>query len=195
MTDNPSEQHWKLCDRFLEIRSHWFTLFGEHLEDSQGQRLEYWRIEKADSVIILPIHNHRIILPPPSYRPGVSQMTLDFPGGRVPEGQTPQEAVPKILQRELGIEVSDIAQLTPLNSQGWAVNSSFSNQKLFGFVAHLRDDINLLPEFVANTYPTTSEGVQDLLKELICLQCRVILLEWWNRALTLRQRILGKDGK
>lgn len=195
MTDNPSKQEWKLCDRFLEIRSRWFILLGEHLEDSQGQQLEYWRIEKADSVIILPIHNHQIILPPPSYRPGVNQMTLDFPGGRVPEGQTPQETIPTILYRELGIEVTDVAQLTPLNSQGWVVNSSFSNQKLYGFVANLRDDINLLPEFVANTYPTTSEGVQDLLKELICLQCRVILLEWWNRALTLGQRILGKDGK
>ncbi|MGA9381114.1 MAG: NUDIX domain-containing protein [Phormidium sp.] len=183
-----SGQEWKLRDRFLEIRSRWFTLFGEHLEDSQGQQLEYWRIEKADSVIILPIHNHQIILPPPSYRPGVSQMTLDFPGGRVPEGQTPQEAIPKILRRELGIEVTDIAQLTPLNSQGWAVNSSFSNQKLYGFVANLRDDINLLPEFVTNTYPTTSSGVQNLLKELICLQCRVILLEWWNGALSDRSR-------
>jgi len=109
-----SEQHWKLRDRFLEIRSRWVTLFGEHLEDSQGQQLEYWRIEKSDSVIILPIHNDRIILPPPSYRPGVSQITLDFPGGRVPEKQTPQELVPKILQRELGVQVTDIAQLTPL---------------------------------------------------------------------------------
>ena len=183
-----SEQEWKLRDRFLEIHSRWFTLLGEHLEDSQGQQLEYWRIEKADSVIILPIHNHQILLPPPSYRPGVSQMTLDFPGGRVPEGQTPQEAIPKILKRELGIEVTDIPQLMPLNSQGWAVNSSFSNQKLYGFVANLRDDLNLLPEFVTNTYPTTSEGVKDLLKELICLQCRVILLEWWNGALRDRSR-------
>lgn len=173
-----SAQAWQVHDRFLELHSRWMTLIGEHLQDDQGQRLEYWRIEKADSVIILPIQGDRLLLPSASYRPGIGQVTLDFPGGRVPEGQTPEEAAIATLKRELGTDPTAIIQLTPLNRQGWAVNSSFSNQKLYGFVAQIRDSLDL--PLVASTYPVSSIGVQYLLKELSCLQCRAVLLEWMS---------------
>lgn len=42
------EQAWTMQDCFLELHSHWLTLMGEHLQDHQGNVLEYWRIEKAD---------------------------------------------------------------------------------------------------------------------------------------------------
>ena len=111
MNYKDTKKRWKTVDRFLEIRSHWFTLVGEYLQDEREQILEYWRIEKADSALVLPIQNQQIILPPPTYRPGVGKLTLDFPGGRIPEGKTPED--------------------------------------------------------------------DELLKALICLQCRSLLLEWW----------------
>ncbi len=177
MTEH-SEQSWQTRDRFLELHSRWMTLLGEHLQDDRGEILEYWRIEKADSVVILPIQGKLILLPSPSFRPGIGKVTLDFPGGRVAEGQTPKQAAIATLQRELDIEATSITQLVPLNVQGWAVNSSFSNQKLYGFVAHINPK-KPIPEAVAVTYPATSVGVQDLLHNLICLQCRAVLLEWW----------------
>ena len=118
---------WKVHDRFLELRSRLMTLIGEHLQDDRGQLLEYWRVEKADSVIVVPIQNSQILLPAPSYRPGLGQMTLDFPGGRVCEGQSYHEAALMALKRELGIEATEVARLAPLNTEGWAVNSSFCN--------------------------------------------------------------------
>ncbi|MBD2465480.1 NUDIX domain-containing protein [Oscillatoria sp. FACHB-1407] len=175
------EQAWQVRDRFLELHSRWMTLVGEHLQDQQGEVLEYWRIEKADSAIVLPIQNDQFLLPPPSYRPGVGQVTLDFPGGRVPETQTPEQAAIAILKRELGIEATSVTQLLPLNNEGWAVNSSFSNQNLYGFVAHL-DNVENTKQYSEQgviTYPVTSSGVQDLLQRLTCLQCRAVLLEWW----------------
>lgn len=182
MTD-PSEPHWQTLDRFLQLHSRWMTLIGEHLQDSQGQILEYWRIEKADSVIVLPIQGDRMLLPTPIYRPGIGQVTLDFPGGRVADGQSPEQAAVATLQRELGIAAADIIQLDSLNPSGWAVNSSFSNQKLYGFIA----DINpSLAEMTAITHPATFTGIQDLLAELTCLQCRSVLLEWWLRQRPLR---------
>lgn len=173
-----AQQTWKVQDRFLEINSRWLNLIGEHLQDDRGEVLEYWRIEKADSVIVLPIQGDRILIPKPSYRAGIGQITLDFSGGRVPAGESPQLAAIATLKRELGIEASAIAQLIPLNTEGWAVNSSFSNQKLFGFVAHIEPKVKLSPELVTVTYPATSDGVKDLLKEITCLQCRAVLLEW-----------------
>jgi hypothetical protein len=170
---------WQTQDRFLELHCQWLTVIGEYLQDETGQILEYWRVEKADSVIILPIQNQQLILPPPNYRPGLGEKTLDFPGGRVPKGEQAVATVPKILQRELGITPETIFQLIPLNSQGWAINSSFSNQKLFGFVVELQPTVQIPSNFVGAMYPINHDGITSLLKTMICLQCRAVLLEWW----------------
>lgn len=69
-------------------------------------------------------------------------------------------------------------QLSPLNPEGWAINSSFSNQTLYGFVAHI-SNIKQLSELVSAVYPVDSLGIQELLQKLTCLQCRSVLLEWW----------------
>jgi len=174
-----ANQPWQTCDSFLELHSRWMTLIGEHLQDPQGEILEYWRIEKADSVIVLPILGNCILLPSPSYRPGIGQVTLDFPGGRVLEEQTPEQAAIATLQRELGIVATVTTELMPLNAQGWAVNSSFSNQKLYGFVAQMPENTTLQPELIAGTYLSNAAGVHQLLQEITCLQCRAVLLEWW----------------
>jgi len=68
--------------------------------------------------------------------------------------------------------------LDELNVEDWAVNSSFSNQKLYGFVAHIQGSSDLLSNTVAETYPVSSVGVHQLLQDLNCLQCRAVLLEW-----------------
>ncbi len=163
---------------FVEIRSPWLTLIGEHLQDNQGQIIDYWRVEKADSVIILTIQSEQLLLPIPTHRPGLGKKTLDFPGGRVLSGQTPAAAVPKILERELGIIEAAITNLAPLNSTGWAINSSFSNQKLYGFVAKIDPTVSISNELLGAVYPTTKSGVRNLLEDLTCLQCRALLLEW-----------------
>lgn len=186
---------WTVRDRFLELRSQWMTLIGEHLQTPQGQDLEYWRIQKADSVVVLPIQQSatqldadgadpsaqtedRLLLPQPSYRPGVGQITLDFPGGRITDGQSPSEAALVTLQRELGIAPTAITALAPLNTLGWAINSSFSNQHLYGFVAYIQAD-SRQPAPLGISYPANSEGIHQLLQALTCLQCRAVLLEWW----------------
>jgi hypothetical protein len=180
----PPDAHppWQVQDRFLELHSRWMTLIGEHWLDAQGQQLEYWRIEKADSIIVLPIQpdhlgQSHILLPPASFRPGVGQVTLDFPGGRRLAEQTPEEAAIAILHRELGVEATAIAQLTPLNPDGWAINSSFSNQKLYGFIAYLEGGTSEPPELTVIAYPATTTVVRQLLDKLTCLQCRAVLLE------------------
>ncbi len=173
-----NKNSWENQNSFVEIRSPWLTLIGEHLQDNQGQIIDYWRVEKADSVIILTIQSEQLLLPIATYRPGLGKKTLDFPGGRVPSGQTPVAAVPKILQRELGITEGAIIHLSPLNTTGWAINSSFSNQKLYGFVAKIDSTVSISNELLGAVYPTTKSGIHNLLEDLTCLQCRALLLEW-----------------
>ncbi len=172
---------WKTLDRFVEINSHWVKLIAEHLETTEGQTVEYWRVERADSVVILTIQADKLLFPLPMYRPGVASATLDFPGGRLLAGSTPAAAVPAIIKKELGVTESAIASIEPLNAIGWAINSSFSNQKLYGFVAQLHPTATVNPELIGAAYPTNPEGIHDLLKKLTCLQCRALLLEWQNQ--------------
>jgi hypothetical protein len=182
---NLEGNRWETLDRFVEIRSKWLTLIGEHLLDNRGQKLDYWRVERVDTIVVLPILDEHLILPIPSYRPGLKELTLDFPGGRVPEGRNPIDVVPETLQRELDIATEAITKITPINTEGWAVNSSFSNQKLYGFVVNFHANTTVPQEQVGATYPITKEGISSLLKDLTCLQCRALLLEW------LRQSILS----
>ena len=115
------------------------------------------------------------------YRPGIGEITLDFPGGRVPAGEIAAAAVGGIIKKELGVTEDAIDRMEPINAIGWAINSSFSNQKLYGFVAKLHPTAAVNPEVIGARYPITPQGLSELLKKLTCLQCRSLLLEWQNQ--------------
>lgn len=175
----PEDPVWPVRDRFLELRSPWCTLIGEHLTDHHGHPLDYWRVERAHSVVVLPIQHQNFLLPPPSYRPGIGAATLDFPGGRLPPEQTPTAAAIAILQRELGLASSDILHLACLNPEGWPINSSFSNQRLYGMVAHIAPTATIAPAYLGQQIAHTPTGLNTLLSAIACLQCRALLLNWW----------------
>lgn len=191
---------WETISQFVTVESPWLRLVGEKLLDNHGQLIDYWRVEKDASAVILTLHRGQLVLPKPQYRPGIQRCTLDFCGGRVPndENKTPVlGVVPSILKRELGVALNDIKSIVSLNSNnnchngsensgdGWPIDSSFSNQVLFGFVATIRDEVELdstLLDEVSYRYPTTADdGTKDatgLLSLITCLQCRAVLLTW-----------------
>ncbi|HEY9704192.1 MAG TPA: NUDIX hydrolase [Allocoleopsis sp.] len=181
---NNSNKNWQLINSLVEISSPWLKLIAERYQDDQQKIIDYWRVEKEHSVIIIVIHQQQLLLPVPIYRPGVNTITLDFAGGRLPSDRSPLAIVPTILQRELGIDHTDIISLIPINSEGWNINSSFSNQQLYGFVANLADQTIIDQSKIGAIYPINDQSIQLLLKQLTCLQCRSLLLEWYfNRSI------------
>jgi hypothetical protein len=91
------------------------------------------------------------------------------------------DVVISILRRELGVASNNVQSIQMLNQQnGWPINSSFSNQELYGFVATLQEDCQLDPSRLHRiSYVADDRGqVRTLLTELSCLQCRAVLLEW-----------------
>jgi len=167
---------WQVRDRFLDLKTRWLTLIGENLETDQGEVLEYWRVEKPHSVIVLPLLENAVVLPNPMYRPGIGQATLDLPGGRLPPDQTVDAAAQQILRRELALPEGAIDQLTQLTPDGWPINSAFSNQRLYGLVAQL--DASQPPQVPYLSFGTDQSGLQSLLNQLLCLQCRAVVREW-----------------
>ncbi len=175
------DTHWNLIEEFVRIGSKWVTLIGEKWRCDKGNVLEYWRVEKVDSVIVLPLLADHIICPSRVFRPGVGRPTLDFPGGRLPKGIPPDEIVPDLLEKELNIPRSAISKIQQINDIPLLVNSSFSNQRLWGYTAVLDQD-SIIPEFDSQFRFTTDEsGLHQLLMLMECLQCRGLLLEWMRK--------------
>jgi ADP-ribose pyrophosphatase YjhB (NUDIX family) len=172
----------RLLSRLVEIRSPWLTVVAERLEEAPGHELDYWRVEKADSVVVVTLLGDQIVLPPRTYRPGVSRLTLDLPGGRLRPGEAVVDAAARTVLRELGLsDASALKSVDQLNGTGWDVDSSTSSQRLFGAVAVLAGHAQLPSEHVGASYPATDAGLAALLSDLSCLQCREVLREWRAR--------------
>jgi hypothetical protein len=169
--------YWQVINQFVKIESPWLTLIGEKVKDNQGKILDYWRVEKADSLIIITEYQKQLIFPKLTYRVGIAKVTLDFAGGRVNAETTLENNALSILKKELNLEKKDLQVLTQINREGWAINSAFNNQKLWGFYAKIKPETNLNADFIGATYSLTKENLKCLLKDLTCLQCRTILLE------------------
>ena len=189
--DDGDETKWTTLGEIARISTPWMTLLGENLLDSDtGRELEHWRVERDDSAIILTVHRGALVFPRPMHRPGVGGCTLDFPGGRIPSScgtssTARLDVARNIVRRELCIPQpedashSAIVSIDPINLVGWPVNSSFNNQRLFGFHAILSDDALNLHDDRILRYETSASDIDMLLSEdLACLQCRSVLLEW-----------------
>jgi hypothetical protein len=174
----------EFISQFVEIKSPWVTLIGEKIKDSQGEILDYWRVEKDDSLIIIIQHKNQLIFPKLVLREGIKKVTLDFVGGRVNARETLENNALWILKKELNISPENVKYLIPINREGWIINSSFSNQLLWGFYGLIDDDVNLDRDFIGVTYNLTQKDLANLLNNLTCLQCRSILLE------SIRQKII-----
>ncbi len=174
---------WKRLNETVRITSDWLTLVGERWRCDKGRELDYWRVEKVDSVIVLPMQSGHAYCVTPAYRPGVGRETLDFPGGRLSPDCAPMEMVSPLLERELGVSPEAIRRVDPINHMKWNVNSSFSNQGLWGFVAEIDANFAIQDSFVGARVKADSGGLAALLERLDCLQCRAVLLEWQRVAL------------
>lgn len=174
---------WRLISQFVEINSPWLRMVGEKYEDDKGNLIDYWRVEKEDSLIVVTRYQNLLVFPPPSFRVGINQITLDFPGGRVNKEKTLEENAYLILKRELNLDKENVKKLTPINENPWYVNSSFNNQKLWGFYGEINPQISLESLLVGATYSLQPSDLDLLWQRLNCLQCRALLLECFNKKL------------
>jgi NUDIX domain. len=182
---NLAPTKWIKMGDIARIESPWISLIAERLKDPERDNvMDYWRIERADSAIIIVVQGNKLIFPKHQFRPGIGRLTLDFPGGRIKNGQKPIEAVKGILEKELGVTESDfdengIVKLTDEN--GLYVDSSVSSQKLHGFVVTLNIDAKIdKNKIYSRDYMLDNANDMDVLlkKDLLCLQCRSLLMEW-----------------
>jgi hypothetical protein len=165
---------WKVIHRILKLQSPWVTVYADKIEDDTGKELEYWHYDRADSVIVIVIQDGKFLLPAKVYRVGIDEIMLDFAGGRIGDGQTPEEAAIGIMQKELGVPADLPMKFKRLTTKPLAVDSSFSSQRLYGLVVEIPADVPVADGVL--TFPYDSPRL--LRKELYCVQCRLVLDEY-----------------
>ena len=169
---------WKLQSRLVEVRNQWANLIGERWLDAEEHEIDYWRVENADSLIVMIVSGDELVLPVPVFRPGVGRATLDFCGGRLVDTADIVGEANRIVARELGLDVPDpFGSLQLVNPSGWETNSSLESQRVFGVVAKLRAGLSLDSSKVGAIFPCNESGIAGLLDQMTCLQCRGVLAE------------------
>jgi hypothetical protein len=164
---------WKLIHRTLQLKSKWVTVYADKLIDDKGQELEYWHYDRPDSVVAIVIHRGSFLLPLPQYRVGVDLVMLDFAGSRIDNKKSPKENALTVVSRELDIQSDEISSVSLIKGSPFAVDSSFSSQKLWGFIVYINDNAHI-PSMVKRY---VKKDVQKLRKDLRCGQCRLLLDE------------------
>jgi len=175
-----ADNNWKKIKLISEIKSKWLTILVEQYLDDQKKQLEYWRVQKPDVILIVVIHNNHLILPKPSYRPGIQKSSLDLCGGRrsSPNSQLLEDAQ-SIVKRELQIEKwYQPKTIQPINHRSYNLDSSFSNVKTHLFFMELASE-QIIPQQLENElYDNNLIGINKLLAKIDCLQCRLCLQEY-----------------
>jgi len=171
---------WNKIDEIVHIHSKWLDLYCETWDVSSGEIYEYWRVEKADSIIVVSMYKEQFILPKPMFRPGIGGSTLDFPGGRVVESSEKglKERARHILVNELSVNEDYISRIEVLDGVGKYINSSFNNQRVFVVYAEI-DEISKEDEYVLYE----KGEVDQLLEELNCMQCSYALMRFIKLAI------------
>lgn len=165
---------WQVIDEFIKIKNRWIEFYGENCIDEENNKLEYYRVKRADSIIIIPIINDKLLLPKKYYRHGINEITLDFPGGRWEKGVLFVDCVENIIRKELLLENRYIKKIERLNENGWYSDSSFSSQKVFGAVVY----IDAPDKNFSESVDVNGNSIGSILKELDCMQCRTVFNEW-----------------
>lgn len=167
---------WNKIKEIFHVKSKWLSLFCEEWKTDEGELLEYWRIEKADSLIVIPQFDNQFVLPQPIFRPGVNKATLDFPGGRLEGNSDPKTLIERarnILCDELRITDNQIKDIKLIDRTGKIINSSFNSQKLF-IVSTKLQNLSLITKKRLIFFKQEDSGI--LLEELECMQCSYALM-------------------
>ncbi len=168
---------YKIINKFFCFKSKWVEFIGERCEDEKKDLLEYYRVVRCDSLIVLPIVGNKLLFPQKYYRHGISNITLDFPGGRIEDLKKIKNTAKKILKKELSIHSKDIQNIQIINNEGLYVDSSFSTQQVYTCIAYL-DEKNFKFNKI-KCIEINKDNIISLYNIMKCIQCKNSLMEFY----------------
>lgn len=109
----------------------WHRVLHEVVELPDGRVIDYYRSERPDGAMVLPITPDGEVLFVRQYKHGAGRILLELPGGLINAGEDPADAAVRELREETGFSTE--RTLEPL---GWVMaDATKSCERLFSFVA------------------------------------------------------------
>ena len=165
---------WRHIGERLRLKSRWVTVVCDQWQVADGV-IDYWRVERPNSVVVVPWTQSGVYVLAPNYRPGIASSTTDFPGGRWEE-RSSEDAAYGILKREVGLSPGDLQDLRPVG-RARNVDSSFSSQQLMVYSVKLiaplsTGQLSLIPIRHFTDFQKARASID-------CLQCSSALTDWY----------------
>lgn len=98
---------WKIILSTDVSPSPWFPIKKDLIELPNGTQTEYFTSQLKDVAMIVPITHDNQVVFVRQYKHGIGEFPLEFPAGRVEDGQTVTKAAVDELVQETGIKVEE----------------------------------------------------------------------------------------
>jgi ADP-ribose pyrophosphatase len=95
---------WKKISSEVKFKNPWWTYMYDKCKLHNGKDYEYHYVHTAGSSFIIPIKENGKIILVNQYRYLNDRFSIEFPGGGIKEGQTPEQVARKELIEETGFD-------------------------------------------------------------------------------------------
>ena len=107
---------WRLLDEHVVLKTPWFEIAEQHLEISDGVTPTYYVHRTLDSVMCVCVTADREVLVERQYRPPIGKVSIDYPAGRLEEGDGGADAaVLRELAEETGFRPTTIERIAVID--------------------------------------------------------------------------------
>lgn len=114
METDESRLRWKENSRKEILKTRVFTVTERQSTSPDGKEGTYIVNDAPDWVIVLPLHGENFLMVR-QWRHGEKNLSWEFPGGVIDEGEIPVEAAKRELKEETGAEAGKLTLLGSMN--------------------------------------------------------------------------------
>lgn len=113
-TEDDEKLKWK-CHGIKELlKTIVFKVTARDSESSTGVRGDYYVLEASDWVIVIPYAGGKFLMVK-QWRHGEAALSVEFPGGVIDKGESPEKAAERELREETGFSAGKLTKLGSVN--------------------------------------------------------------------------------
>lgn len=105
---------WKCGETRPLLKTVVCNIISQHNTSSSGVEGDYIIMDAPDWVIVIPENDEKFLMVK-QWRHGEKKLSIEFPGGVIDKGETPEEAALRELQEETGFKAGKLTKIGSVN--------------------------------------------------------------------------------